>query len=286
MDVTEHVLQVATPVAELDPYGELRPSAFFRLIQLAASEASCALGYGPDWYDRRGTTWIVRRTRFEQFEPARHGDELTIRTWVSDMRRVRSWRRYEVTRAGDGVPLARAATDWVYAAANGGPAAMPLELQQAFMPGGIVTEERPPRIRLPPDANTDGEPFALRAVEFADLDSLGHVNNARYADFVQQAVFDYLRRGGWTATYSDPAADHLRLTELEIEYLAPALDRQNLSAWVALAEPGNETLHATVALMADERQVAAAMATLQWTGDALPATLRDAVTSAQHVLGR
>ncbi len=272
----EFVLHVLTPVAEVDPFGELRPSAQIRLLQLAASEASATLGFDAAWYERRGASWVVRRTRFEQISPARHGDQLRIRTWVSDMRRVRSWRQYEIVRHADGLAIARAATDWVYVdAASGAPTPLPLEVQQAFMPEGIASEERRGRLRLPRDVETT--PLALRAVELADLDSLGHVNNSAYADFVQQSLFEDLLRRGWSPDLANPSAGHLRARTLEIEYLTPAQYRQPLAAQVVVARGPDHAVRATVAILAQQRTSVIANATWEWTVGAIPDDLQSAL---------
>lgn len=276
--MSDYSLHVPVPAAELDPHGELRPSAFIRLLQTAASEASHALGYTAEWYERNGTTWVVRRTHFEQGEPARLGDRLRIRTWVSDMRRVRSWRRYEVSRASDGAAIASAATDWVYATAAGAPAPVPPDLQRHFMPDGVVTEARPSRITMP--AGADSPAIRLRAVEWADLDSLGHVNNARYADFVEHAVIAHLESRGWRQTPTSAANGHLRPISLELEYLRPLLYAEPVAAAVALASPGDDTLRAVVELSSAGIPVLAARVSHRWTGASLPAALVAAATGA------
>jgi len=267
----EYVLRIPVPVAELDPFGELRPSAYIRLLQLAASEASAAAGHDAGWYARKGTTWIVRRTRFEQDGPARQGDELRIRTWVSDIRRVRSWRRYEIEHAGDGRAVARAATDWVYVnSANGAPTAMTDELQRAFMPGGVITEGRPPRLPSP----TDPIELPLRQVELGDLDSLGHVNNANYITFVQQALLEDLQRREWIPEFDRPEGGHLRVRSLEIEYLAQAVYRDRLTARIATAATSESTLRAEVELLAEKTAAAVAVIECEWSDGPFPAALR------------
>ena len=57
-------------------------------------------------------TWVARSHHIEYLKPALLGDEVTMRTWVTDARRVRSERCYEFLR-GDTV-LARGRTDWVF----------------------------------------------------------------------------------------------------------------------------------------------------------------------------
>ncbi len=244
-----YMLETPVPVAELDPRGELRASAILRLLQLAASRASVAAGFDSAWYAAQGTTWIVRRTDLEIFSPARHDDDLIVHTRVTDFRRVRSLRHYELIRAGDDTRLAAATTDWVYASAdNGTPLTPPRAMQEAFMSGGVRTEARPARIRIDGDGASD--PSTLRRVERADLDSLGHVNNSRYADFVEQAVLSFLTES--TAEHLPAATADLRLARIAMEYLSPSLDRQMLRARVAVNSADPATLDASVEILSGE----------------------------------
>lgn len=60
------------------------------------------------------STWVVREHRIEYLLPAFRGEEIEIRTWVENLRRVRSLRKYEFIRRSDGRTLVRAETDWVF----------------------------------------------------------------------------------------------------------------------------------------------------------------------------
>src|SRR5512137_2739528 len=61
-----------------------------------------------------GATWVVRSHHIEYLAPAFAGDEIEIRTWVVNVRRVRSLRRYEFVRRSDGRLLSKGETDWVF----------------------------------------------------------------------------------------------------------------------------------------------------------------------------
>jgi len=272
--MSEYTLKIQTPVSDLDPFGGLRPSGFIRLLQLAAANASTAAGYDVHWYSRHRATWIVRRTRLDIFGATHQGDELAIRTWVSDFRRVRSLRQYEVTTVR-AEPIARATTDWVYIdAVNGTPSTPPDDLQDAFMTEGVRTASRPGRIRVPVDGAVTT--VHLRDVELADLDSLGHVNNSRYVEFAQQALYDALSEGGWHAAWNAGAA-HLQLTSIDIEYLTAALYRQTLSARLGPVECDRQRIRTLLEIVADAVPAARAVATWQWTGSTMPRELVDAV---------
>jgi acyl-CoA thioester hydrolase len=63
---------------------------------------------GPD------STWVIREHRIEYLLPAFEGEEIEIRTWVENIRKVRSPRKYEFVRKSDGKALVKGETDWVF----------------------------------------------------------------------------------------------------------------------------------------------------------------------------
>ena len=80
-----------------------------------------------------GATWVVRSHQVEYFMPAFTGDEIEVRTWVVNMRRVRSLRRYEFIRKSDGKLLVKGQTDWVFVNSETGiPLKVPEEIVALF----------------------------------------------------------------------------------------------------------------------------------------------------------
>jgi len=59
-------------------------------------------------------TWVVRKHKIEYLLPAFAGEEIEVRAWVENIRRVRSLRKYEFLRKSDGRTLVRGETDWVF----------------------------------------------------------------------------------------------------------------------------------------------------------------------------
>lgn len=87
-----------------------------------------------------GATWVVRSHRVEYFLPAFAGDEIEVRTWVANIRRVRSLRRYEFVRKQDGKMLVKGETDWVFVDVKSGmPLAVPNEVQGLF---SLIPDEK------------------------------------------------------------------------------------------------------------------------------------------------
>lgn len=239
-----HTSTFRVHVFDVDACGALRTNVLLRFLQQAASDASAAVGFDVEWYTRAGTLWVVRRTIAEYLTPAAYRDTVAVRTWVSDLRRVRSQREYEVVRAADGALIARASTDWVYVdVARGGPAQPPEEMRQRLMPDAVA-QPRPPRTAAPPPSHAAR---LTRRVELAEIDSVGHVNNAHYAVYVEQAVLDALAAHGWRI---DPlAGDALpRVTRHDLEYFAEAAydDALTASVWVSDSDANAFTTECTL----------------------------------------
>lgn len=262
-------------IFDVDAFGQLRTPVLLRFLWQTASDASTAVGYDLDWYERAGALWIIRRTRLELSAPLRYRDELTIRTWVSDVRRVRSQRQYEVRRAGEAEPIGRAATDWVYVDLTRGALLQPpREMQQALMPDGVVAEPRQPSIASPPPAHAWR---GSRRVELGDLDTVSHVNNAQYALFVEQATWDALAAHGWPV---DPfgAAGHLQLAACDLEYFDSAqyLDQLEAAVWMTALDAS--TFAADCQLLRAGTRSLHARCTWRWSGGELPSALHAAAS--------
>jgi acyl-CoA thioester hydrolase len=92
-------------------------------------------------------------------------------------------------------------------------------------------------------------------VRFRDLDALGHVNNAVYATFLEQARIQFLRRFG--ATQED-----MILARLEIDFRAPVGFGAEVEIEVRPARIGRKSFGLDYTVRVDERVVAEAMSVL------------------------
>jgi acyl-CoA thioesterase FadM len=189
--------------------GLARTSALLRYAQDVAWIHSERLGFDRDWYAGRGLTWLVRAARVVVLGPVPLGTTLEVSTTVSGFRKVWARRRTD-GRLADGTLAFWAHTDWVIVDARGLPTRVPAEFPAVYgaMPGPF----EPGRVALqatPPDAaRHEG------IVRPQDLDPLGHVNNAAYLDYLEEAML-----AGGPAPARGVAA--LPRT-IRIEYLAQA----------------------------------------------------------------
>jgi len=96
-----------------DLNGHVNNVEYLRWMQNAALLHSDSLGCTKAT-KAAGATWVVRTHRIEYFRPAFAGDEISVLTWVRNVRRVQSLRKYKVIRRKDNVLLAEGETDWVF----------------------------------------------------------------------------------------------------------------------------------------------------------------------------
>ncbi len=168
---------------EAGPDGLIRTSVLLRYTQDLASFHSTARGFGRAWYAEQGLTWLVRTAELAVVEAIPVGAELNGTTWVVGGRRV--WAR-RLTEFHDttGALAARVLIDWVLLDAGMSPTRIPPVFDVVF--GAPPTELKLGRVDLgaaPP--HSARLPFIVRPQE---LDPMDHVNNAVYADWLDEAV--------------------------------------------------------------------------------------------------
>lgn len=90
-----------------------------------------------------GATWVVRAHRVEYLKPAFEGEKIAILTWITNIRKGRSQRKYSFFRSADQTVLATGETDWVFVdAQTGRPLSIPAAVANAFE---LVTEHVDPK---------------------------------------------------------------------------------------------------------------------------------------------
>jgi len=126
------------PGSAVDENGHVNNVMYVQWMQDAAVRHYEAMG-GTQPTQAIGATWVVRSHLVEYLRPAFEGERIQVLTWVVNMRRVRSLRRYRFVRVADDLLLVRGETDWVFVdAKSGAPRAIPAEVAGLFT---LVPEE-------------------------------------------------------------------------------------------------------------------------------------------------
>jgi acyl-CoA thioester hydrolase len=123
---------------DLDGLGHANNISYLKWMQSAALAHSSAQGWPVEAYQALGKGWVVRSHFIEYFVPALLDDKIVVRTFVANMKKVTSLRRFNILRAHDETLLARAATEWAFIEyASGTPKRIPQEVIECFE---IVTD--------------------------------------------------------------------------------------------------------------------------------------------------
>ncbi len=200
---------------EAGPDGLLRTSVLLRYAQDVAWFHSASRGFDRAWYAERGLTWLVRAAEVAMLAPIAVGTDAVGTTRVIGWRRVWARRRTEFHDAA-GTLLAWTQIDWVLLDRRGAPTRIPAEFEPVF--GATAGTFGLARVAL-------GEPSSsarrvLITVRPQELDPMAHVNNAVYADWLEEAVIE---AGDSPATRAIPR-------RMRLEYAAPADAAARLTA--------------------------------------------------------
>ncbi len=167
--------------------GHIRTSTLLRYAQDVAWLHSEHRGFDRRWYGDRGLNWVVRAVELEVIAPVTMWETLRVSTTVIGHRRIWARRLAEVRLVTGGVaadaPAASVVTDWVILGARGRPVRIPTDFGLDFASPELHTDIR--RVDAPA-----GPPDATLAVRVrpAELDPMGHVNNAAYLDWLEEAL--------------------------------------------------------------------------------------------------
>jgi acyl-CoA thioester hydrolase len=116
------------PESALDQNGHVNNVSYVQWMQDIAVRHYDFMG-GTKPTQELGATWVVSTHKIEYLKPAYVGDEIEAQTWVANIRRARSLRKYRFLRRSDQVLLVRGETDWVFVdAKTGRPCRIPAEI--------------------------------------------------------------------------------------------------------------------------------------------------------------
>jgi acyl-ACP thioesterase len=209
---------------EAAPDGLLRTSVLLRYAQDLAWFHSASRGFDRGWYAERGLTWLVRAAEIDVLLPIAVGSDLVGTTRVVGSRRVWARRRTDF-RTTDGDIAADVRIDWLLLDRRGSPTRIPSEFDPIFgMHQEPVELARVELSSAPDDARTTSV-----TVRPQELDPMDHVNNAVYADWVEERV---LAGGGATDVRAIP-----RRLGLEYARAAAAGATVSATAWREPAGP-------------------------------------------------
>ena len=175
--------------SDFDMCNRILPSSVLDLFQDAAGEHAASLGVG--YYDflPENKCWMILRTRYEVIKQPRLFSDVTVRTWPVESRRIEFDRDY-VMYDKDGNELVKGTAQWAI-----------LDISDREKPQLVIArsfdlgleEYLPERAlegrfeRLAPSFTANKAPYVTKS-GYTDIDTNGHVNNIKYANFILNAI--------------------------------------------------------------------------------------------------
>lgn len=195
----------------LDRFGRVKPSVMLYFAQEAATGHCDLLGLDWDSLAKKGLFWAVVRHRLQVSRCPVAGEVLTVETWPMPTTRS-AFPRATAAYDQKGNEVFRSVSLWVLMDRN--TRAMVLPGKSDIQLTGVVrgSELAVPSSIIPKEAENRYE----RTVVYTDLDRNGHVNNARYLDWIDDLLPSEFHR------------EHT-LKELSVCYLSEAKEGQSIS---------------------------------------------------------
>ena len=152
IEVFHHELIVSQE--DIDSLGHVNNVVYIQWMQDAALAHSAALGWPARRYHEMRAGWVARLHQIEYLQPAHAGDLVRVKTWVADMKKVTSLRKYEIIRVTTTgsensesgtkeVVLAVAHTNWAFIDfTTRTPKRIPPQIASAYQPVTNIVRNR------------------------------------------------------------------------------------------------------------------------------------------------
>ena len=198
----------------------LTPTAFLCYMQeIAGLDAEDAQLSGSGY-------WVVKRSVISFATSVPVHTKLNLKTYGIGATRITVQRGYEAYIADTQKPVVSARTLWVYVDAHGRPARLPEETVRVWLPDGPMPQL--PEAPLPAFPETTPETTSLR-VQFSDIDSARHLNNASAVEMLDNASWQAYAGNGML-----PDTTSLNALFYDIEYAdSPRFGEQlEIQSWL------------------------------------------------------
>ena len=165
------------------------PSSVLDLFQDAAGEHAKTLGVG--YYDLlpENKCWMILRLRYEVVKQPKIFSSVIVKTWPVESRRIEFDRDYVISDT-EGNVLIKGTSQWAI-----------LDITDREKPSLVMARDFDIGLdeyisdralegrfeRLAPKFEADGDPFITKS-GYTDIDTNGHVNNTKYANFILNAL--------------------------------------------------------------------------------------------------
>lgn len=167
----------------VDRFGRLKTSRLLLFAQQIAGEHSGEMGLTYEALAERGLFWAVVRNRLQITRLPREGERVFMETWPMPTTRT-AYPRSTVAYDAEGNELFRTVSLWIL---------MSFDSRTMILPAksGVTVEGTLRGLELASPRSLAIKPLVNqveRTVRFTDLDRNGHMNNARYLEWIDDLL--------------------------------------------------------------------------------------------------
>ena len=174
-------------VSDFDKYDNIRPFGILDILQTVADKHASLLKIGFNELIAEDLAWVLLRTRYDVINPIGFGEsEVTVKTWPLKAGRVDFDRDYQIDKSDGRVGII-ASSKWCV---------INVKTRKIVFGKGVSypEEEYYPQINYPEGLKKLADFDISTAKKYAGyagestLDHNGHVNNAKYVEFILDAL--------------------------------------------------------------------------------------------------
>jgi len=109
-----YIYQFTASQDDIDFNGHVNNVSYLSWMIDAATKHSGSVGFGYKECLSLGGTWVAKSHTIEYKKPSFENDELQMETWVDEIGKIMSTRRYVITRPKDSALILEGQTQWVF----------------------------------------------------------------------------------------------------------------------------------------------------------------------------
>lgn len=207
--------------SDFDCNGRIRISAVLELFQDIAGHHATLLSCSGDDMIKKGLLWVLVNVKIRILQQPHKHSTVKLVTWPLEQKGIRFGREYKVFNQ-DGELIILGSSKWAFIDLHTRKLARASDVYPVEFE--YCTEKTFEQDDRTPDFDTPDNCYVVTP-KFTHLDSNGHVNNTKYADFIMDALF---------ANDKPPS-----VTELQIDYKSEVLYNEQLN--LAYKHDGYET---------------------------------------------
>ena len=221
--------------SELNARGHVDLAGYFHYIVETAWDWGAANGLSIVESEKLGFAWVMRETEINILRPLLPNEIFEFTIWLYKWRRVRGTRFFELRIKENDEVVAQGAQQVVSLDSNN---MRPSPPPQDIMDNFLIENPRELEKGIIPKFDIQEEKvFATqREVEWRDLDTLDHVNNAVYAEYVEDAIALALDSVGWTPEKFKSQGLNIVYDRAHMKYLSSAIWGDELDVTTSLVK--------------------------------------------------